>query len=544
VTPAPSGPLGGGEAVTVAGRGHSVVTWLRQHRVWLLVTAAYLTVFPYSPGINNPNENVRIYMTRALVEHHELAIDKVEADWGWVNDKAKYGGHVFSGKAPGTSLLGVPVLALETWLWHRMGWRSPSKLATTLALRLFAVMVPMTAFLLAFSRHLRRVSGSQGVADLLLVAVGLGSLLYPYGIHFVGHSLAAGLSFGAFMVLTPSGTITRSVRRAALAGLLAGLGVLFEYQNILVAALLTIYVGARRPRLLGAFLLGTLPAAATLGLLHTLCFGRPWAFPYGHLENLEFQAAHHDGFYGVVWPAPAAMLGVLAVPGFGFFACSPFLIAATFALGWVIARGPRAEGILCAAVAIVLTLFVAGLPNWRGGWSVGPRYIAVVVPYLAVALAYAWPRVSLSRARVALVWPLTAGLVLVGVFLNALSAVIYPQYPTQLRNPAFELLVRLPLDGYVPYSLGYAAGLRGLPSLLPTALALAFAAIFALTPASQGRDGALPRRRLALPVAALVFIACVVPLSLWPARMSIAERDAIRVVEGTFTPRPLARKRD
>jgi hypothetical protein len=49
---------------------------------------------------------------------------------------------------------------------------------------------------------------------------------------------------------------------------------------------------------------------------------------------------------------------------------------------------------------------------------------------------------------------------------------------------------------------------------------------------------------VALPVAALVFIACVVPLSLWPAHLSIAERDAIRVVEGTFSPRPLARRRD
>src|SRR5262245_20801435 len=112
-----------------------ISTWLGQYGVRLLIVLAYLVVFPYTPAINNPNENVRIYMTRALVEHHELAINKIEAEWGYVNDKAKNGPRVFSGKAPGASLLGVPVLAPQTWLWHRLGWPSPSKLATTLALR-------------------------------------------------------------------------------------------------------------------------------------------------------------------------------------------------------------------------------------------------------------------------------------------------------------------------------------------------------------------------------------------------------------------------
>ncbi len=542
------------------------VSWLRAHRVWVLVTFAYLSVFPYAPAINNPNENVRIYMTRALVEHHTLAINQVEADWGWVNDKAKNGARLFSSKAPGTSLLGVPVLAVETWLWHRLGWPSPSKLATTLGLRVFTVMVPMCAFLLVFSSYARRVSRSRGMGDLLLVGVGLGSLIYPYGIHFVGHGLAAALSFGAFMALAPGGIIRpardaigreagdddgqgeggASVRRALLAGLLAGLGVVFEYQNILVAALLGITVAVRRPRLVVPFLVGALPAAVLLGAIHTLCFGRPWAFPYGHLENIEFQTAHHHGgFYGVVGPARAAILGVLFLPGFGFFACSPFLLLATLAVGATIVRGPRAEGILIAALAIVLTLFVAGLPNWRGGWSVGPRYITAVVPFLAMGLAYAWPRVtgssagsSAGSARAQVVWGLAAGLVLVGIFTNALTAVIYPQVPPQLRNPTFQLLWRLPLDGYVPYSLGYGLGLRGLASLGPTALALALAAGFALVPDPLGwvAGSRWPWRSVTTMV--VVFAVLIGGLSRWPAHPSAVELEAVRTVERAFSPPP------
>jgi hypothetical protein len=518
---------------------------VRRNLVWLLVAFAYLSVFPYCPKINNPNENVRVYMTRALVEYHTLDISKVESEWGWVNDKAKSttknttrtGTRLFSSKAPGASFLGVPVLAAQTWLWHRIGWQSPSKLATILALRLFAVMVPLLGFLWALSRYFRRLSQSRAVGDLLLVAVALGSMFYPYGIHFVGHSLAAASSFGAFMALAPGGRITAERHRAVLGGFLAGLGVLFEYQNLLVAILLTVYVVAQRPRLLLYFVLGALPGAALLAGFHTLCFGHPWDFPYGHLENLEYQTTGHGrGFYGLSLPAARPLLGVLFLPGFGLLTCSPFLAVAVVALIYMIARGPRAEGLLCAAIAVLLWIFLAGIPNWRGGWSVGPRYIVAVVPFLTVTLAYAWPRVA-RRRFAGLAWGITAGLIVAGVFFNSLTAVVYPQTPPQVRNPVFQVILRLLGDGYAPYSIGYALGLRGPASLLPVAVAILGAIAFALTPAiKRGAEFADGRR--ALTIALMLSIAFVAPFAFWPQQTSVAEKDALRLIKSTWTPPP------
>ena len=40
---------------------------------WLVaitIAAAWLVPFPWFESLNNPNENVRVYMTRAIVEHH------------------------------------------------------------------------------------------------------------------------------------------------------------------------------------------------------------------------------------------------------------------------------------------------------------------------------------------------------------------------------------------------------------------------------------------------------------------------------------------
>ena len=125
---------------------------LRRHLVWALVSLAYLCVAPYFPRINNPNENVRIWMTRAIVEDHTLAIDGTVRAWGYVDDKAVSGGHLYSSKAPGTSLLGVPALWAQTRLLHLAGWPSPSKRATTFALRFLSVMPCALLFLYAFAR--------------------------------------------------------------------------------------------------------------------------------------------------------------------------------------------------------------------------------------------------------------------------------------------------------------------------------------------------------------------------------------------------------
>src|SRR5262249_6857540 len=134
-----------------------------------------------------------------------LNIDELQREWGYVNDKAKNERHVYSGKAPGASFLGVPVLAVHTKLRHLMGWPSPGKRETTFWLRLLALKLPLCVFLWFFARYVERVTGSPAARDLLTVALGLGTLMYPYGQIFTGHALAAAAAFGSFMLLAPPG---------------------------------------------------------------------------------------------------------------------------------------------------------------------------------------------------------------------------------------------------------------------------------------------------------------------------------------------------
>jgi len=506
---------------------------LRRHLVWALVAFAYLSLAPYFPRLNNPNENVRVWMTRAIVEDGTLNIDATVRAWGFVDDKAASGGHLYSSKAPGTSFLGVPVLWAQTRLWHAAGWPSPSKRAATLALRFLSVMPCLLLFLFVFARWVERRTGDPAARDLLVTALGLGSIVYPYGVLFVGHAQGALAAFGAFMALAwdDQPGLTAPPRRLALAGALAGAAVVFEYQLLLAALVLAGYAAWRYRAGFRWFALGALPLALALGAYHTALFGRPWTFPYGHLENQTYARVDHgSGFFGLSRPHAAALGSSLFSVSYGLFAFSPFLLLGLAGVAYRAAQR-KAEGVVCLLVTVVLALFLAGMTHWRAGWCVGPRYIAGVAPFLAAGIALAWRDAQGGRLGGALRMAL-GGLVWVSVFLNGLSAATYPHYPEAFDNPVFDLTLPLWRDGYVPSGLGHAMGLPGVVALVPVATLWVAALTVALVTGAGGARRALARAG----GAALLGMLLLGALSRYGRGPSVAEAHATSVVRSLWDP--------
>jgi hypothetical protein len=305
--------------------------------------------------------------------------------------------------------------------------------------------------------------------------------------------------------------------------------------------ILTGYAIARHRRAAGYFLLGALPPALLLGAYHTALFGRPWDFPLGHLENPEWARLHNQArFFGLLAPSPNVVGTILFSVALGLFAFSPFL-----ALGLVgsvallvsagggtlrLGRGDKLAAAVIIAITAAMVLFLAGVPNWRSGWCVGPRYIAVVAPFLAAGIAYCWRGTPRTFT-----WSVvTAGLVIPSVLLNVVSGAVYPHYPEAFDNPVFDLTLPLLDAGYVPYSLGWWLGLPELWSLAPLAVAVALALAIAL----GGPD--LRPRRWALHGALAVVIAAVflVPLSRYGREPRDAETHAAALVRAMWEPPP------
>ena len=135
-------------------------TTKRRSRTWAAIAicaAVYLYAFPYQPEVNNPNENVRFFMTAAIVDEGTYAIDAIRARWGWVNDAAVYEGHVYSVKAPGTSLMGVP----GYWLYRRWCDLRGAPLDRTTALWVVRMSAPS-------QRWKKKRNTSIGSADALI----------------------------------------------------------------------------------------------------------------------------------------------------------------------------------------------------------------------------------------------------------------------------------------------------------------------------------------------------------------------------------------
>ena len=101
-------------------------------------------------------------------------------------------------------------------------------------------------------------------------------MMLPHAVNLFGHDLAALFGFGAWLAIESSPV---TGRRAAMAGLLAGLAVCTEYETAIVLGVVAVYVFVRQRRQLGWFALGASAPLAALAWYQWRAFGAPWRTP-------------------------------------------------------------------------------------------------------------------------------------------------------------------------------------------------------------------------------------------------------------------------
>ena len=446
-----------------------------------LCAFAYLFVFPHQPQINNPNENVRFYMTAALAERGTYVIDAYRDEWGWVNDCAVREGHAYSVKAPATSFLGVPPYWVYASAVEMTGARFDRAVALWVC-RVFASILPWLLFLWFFYRFAGRHTSSPLVRDGVFLSVALGSCLYGYGLLFMSHTLSAAAAFGAFMLLHDARHAGRMrTSRAFLAGLLAASVTLFEYPGFVASALLSLYAlfAIRQRARLVPFALGALIPTGAMMHFQWRCFGSPLSPGHLYVENDFFRGRHEEGFFGAVGLQPEALYGLLVHPGAGLLPLTPILLAAVVGFYLLLrTRRTRADGALALGVFLLTLLGIAVMNNWRGGWTIGPRYLAVVYPFLALAalrglepFVRRWPRATGC---------FVVGSTLVGFVLSGLPSVYYPHYPIAIDRPVTQVVSVLIRHDFAPLTFLHYLGVYGTLSMAPLALAVLAALVATL----------------------------------------------------------------
>lgn len=509
----------------------------RDHRVgFFLIAFLYVCVFPYQPELNNPNENVRLYMTAAIIEDGTYCIDGVIKRWGYVGDTAVFEGRHFSLKAPGASWLALPGYFLYR-LSNTLTGSSPDRAKALWATRLSGAIVPCL-LLSFFAFNILSQRYPSYLLRPIWVGWMLGSILYGYGITLVGHATQAWFAFISFLLLRNRPSLARTY---ILSGLAAGMATLLDYSNAVIACLLFLDACWRATswKNRSAWVVGaTLPAIALLHF-HTSAFGDPLQPGYPFAEQPAYSAVHRQGLFGLTGFHPSALPTLLFSPTDGLLTTMPFLIFGIFGVGNAF-RSKQRDALYATASSVGILLFDACLENWRGGveaWNIGPRFLGVMVLYLG------WLALEGSHSlKSRLLRPTWVGTMIVSVAIMGLYSAWYPHMPPVFDRPMIDVMAPMLRHHFAPYNLGMLFGFTPWAGMVLWLSALALIIAWSIATSSPYRY----HLKDASVGMALVLCLCIYSLQWTPSGpQSSAERDAkqhaLDHVLNTYRPRPRSR---
>jgi hypothetical protein len=443
----------------------------------------YAYSFPYFDRLRSAQELPRLFTATEIVDRGTLTIDHRLRDLGSRFDVAvPPDGHAYSNKAPGLSFAAVPVYLLVKSACA-LARVEPTLAQITWAFRICVVTLPTVLFLPWLYTFSLRFTDDLAARRMGLVAYGAGSMAMPYSMLFFSHQLTSVLLAFSFICAVQL-TGERSVRtaRVVLTGVLLGAAVVSDYPAAIGAAVIGSYVAVCSTRRLvdvSRLLVGAAPLFLLLGWYHASCFGSPLTTGYSYSPD-PYQ---REGFLGLIGPNAAAFQQALFSPRSGLLLLSPWVMFA--AVGAIaIGRNKRlrercgheALASLLIAVSYILYLGSVSPRVGHGGWSVGPRYITVALPFLAwlatAGFAAAQHRALWRIAARASIW--------LSVVVYVVASATYPHWPLEFSNPLYEVSLRAIREGLSPHSLGTLIGLPGAFAYLPLFAAAALLTALAI----------------------------------------------------------------
>ncbi len=443
------------------------------------LVVAVISTSPLHSPLNNPNEGVRVFTVKALVEQHTFRIDDVVRTWGYIDDKSTKDGHLFQSKAPLPTLLAAAAYGVVHPFTGDL-----SRTALTRLCRVSGSLLP-TAILLALTwRRLRRRRGNDDddgdvnsdtdntIVDAVMVSLVVGTGVLSTLHVFSGHAIAAAASALLMAVVRDAAqgeANTRGIRDAALAGAVVGVAVGAEYPAILSAplALVVIKHSSAPWRACVVCAIACLVALMPTLIAHQLMWGAPYKTGYSFLENAAYRPLVAGTLFGIGGPDGRALFTSFLSPELGLFFFSPLLV-----LGCVSVFRPSTwmgafERVVVVAVVVAYVLFIAGFRGWRGGWSVGPRYISELAGLLSVLAVDALPRLS-TRLRLGVVVALGG----IGIVHSGVAGAFFPHLSDVFRTPVGSCVLPAVWRGFSPDSVWLFLGAASSTSALLIVLSL------------------------------------------------------------------------
>ncbi|SFP90748.1 hypothetical protein [Sphingomonas rubra] len=410
----------------------------------MLFLLVWLSVAWFGSWELNPNNAVRMFAAVSLVEQGDATIDEFA---GLTIDKATFGAHTYSDKAPGMTLLAVPAVALATWATgttsadHGLSPYDPGfarflRLRQRMAVALGPALLAGLAAVLLYDIGLAS-TGVRGAALFGAVGTMLGTPLWGWSTTVTGHAAVAALYLVAIRnFLSPPGT-----RAALLGGVALGLAAVVEYQAVIAGSVIAGWAAWRwRDTAEGRRAIALAAAAGLAGLMpllsyNLLAFGTPFRIGYSGVEGFD---GMKQGLFGLGWPRIAVLVEILVGDRRGLFWVAPVLLVAPLGLASLGDRPrTRSLAVMAALAAAAVLLVNAAYVYWDGGNSTGPRHAMPAAALLGIGLAPWWAGLRTAWER----WGVAALLAL-SVAINAAIAAADVFAPPEYRYPFWRYVMK------------------------------------------------------------------------------------------------------
>ncbi len=350
-------------------------------------------------------------------------------------DVSFFRGHFHPAKAPGGSFAAVPAY-LVIYNMERIFGQDPDDWWTLTfnawLTSIFSVGLLSAIGCVLFFQLALKFSGGRTMESLLAtLTFALGTMFFPYGTVLYEHNVIAVALLTSFYLLnrvkesalsSGSGLSDGRARLYVyLAGLCAGFAAITNYIMAVVIVLLGCYLifGVRRKGAWQSFGLGVLGPLLLLFAYNIACFSTPFTTNYRY-ENPVFKTGGKAFLDVFLLPRWDVLAMVLISPYRGLFFTAPVLLVGVYGfISSLRSKDLRQESWLMISILLFFLLFISMFNGWHGGWTVGPRYLAPALPFLALPVVYGFMRFFKT----------TCALAVLSVIINLFITAVDPQAP-------------------------------------------------------------------------------------------------------------------
>ena len=348
--------------------------------IFLLIIISYSFFYNGAQGNQLSRYNVIFNFVEPSSSQYQFVIDKfVPNGEGNTIDWSYYNNHYYSNKAPGPTLLGIPVYFCLYNIEKILGIHNLDYIynLNIFLINFFVTILPVSFSAIYFFKLCNEKFSSEMSVSLTMILF-LATALFPYSTALWGHCTAT-----AFLIISIY-EMLRKNGSTFIFSFCLGMGVLSDYILIPIAFFLAI-IHLVKTKHLSEILKGiSIPAGCFLGYNY-ICFDNIFSLPQQYSNPIFIEKS---GMYGMLGKIDFQVLySLLFSSTRGIIYQMPVLLFAF--LGIINIRKNDYCKNICLVAAIFILLLNSGFNGWHGGRTVCARYLILSMPFLVLLIGYA-----------------------------------------------------------------------------------------------------------------------------------------------------------